>query len=177
MTAELTADAKAIRRMREEQGFGMNALASVAGISGAALSRIENGEREPRPETLKKIAHALGCGLTDIATMDAETVEGKAPMTTRSTEVTANVRLLRQIKKVSAQRLADEISRLGFPVTRSMIANYEGGRRNTIPVDYLLLAAEVLDTDPLVLLLGPVQCPTCKGAPPEGFTCNTCGGA
>jgi transcriptional regulator with XRE-family HTH domain len=44
----------------------MNRFAALAGISGAALSRIENGQRQPRPETLKKITDALGCQITEV---------------------------------------------------------------------------------------------------------------
>jgi transcriptional regulator with XRE-family HTH domain len=55
-----------IRRRRIELGHGMNRFAALAGISGAALSRIENGQRDPRPETLKKITDALGCRITEV---------------------------------------------------------------------------------------------------------------
>ncbi|QFZ75068.1 helix-turn-helix domain-containing protein [Streptomyces fagopyri] len=55
-----------IRRRRIELGHGMNRFAALAGISGAALSRIENGQRQPRPETLKKITDALGCPLREV---------------------------------------------------------------------------------------------------------------
>jgi transcriptional regulator with XRE-family HTH domain len=44
----------------------MNRFAALAGISGAALSRIENGQRQPRPETLKKITDALGCPIDEV---------------------------------------------------------------------------------------------------------------
>lgn len=55
-----------IRRRRIELGHGMNRFAAMAGISGPALSRIENGQRNPRPETLKKITEALGCQIADV---------------------------------------------------------------------------------------------------------------
>ncbi|MEU3441771.1 helix-turn-helix transcriptional regulator [Streptomyces griseoincarnatus] len=57
-----------IRRRRIELGHGMNRFAALAGISGAALSRIENGQRQPRPETLKKITSALGCPINEVMT-------------------------------------------------------------------------------------------------------------
>lgn len=53
----------------------MNRFAALAGISGAALSRIENGQRQPRPETLKKITDALGCQIREVT---AET-DGTGP--------------------------------------------------------------------------------------------------
>lgn len=86
-------DGAEIRRRRIERGHGVNRFAAIAGISSAALSRIETGRRNPVPETLKKITDALGCGIAD------------------------------------------------------------------------------------VLLQGAAPCSTCKGEPPAGFTCNTCGTA
>lgn len=60
-----------IRSKRVELGHGVNRFAAIAGISGPALSRIENGQRSPRPETLKKITDALGCRIADVALEDA----------------------------------------------------------------------------------------------------------
>lgn len=98
-------------------------------------------------------------------------------MTPLSAGIVAKIRALRKLEGVSAKELADLITLQGFPFTRSMVAMAEGGYRNTIPVDYLLLAATALGTDAATLLSGPVTCPTCQGQAPAGFTCNTCGGA
>jgi transcriptional regulator with XRE-family HTH domain len=92
-----------------------------------------------------------------------------------SSEVIAKLRALRQLRHMSAQPLTDEVAARGFPVTRSSVAAWETGRKNTIPVDFLLLAAEVLGTTAVAVLTAPVTCPARKGKPPEGFTCNTCG--
>ncbi|MDX3507334.1 helix-turn-helix transcriptional regulator [Streptomyces caniscabiei] len=59
-------DGRLIRRKRIGLGHGMNRFAALVGISGAALSRIENGQRNPRPETLKKITDALGCHISEV---------------------------------------------------------------------------------------------------------------
>lgn len=59
-------DGGLIRRKRIGLGHGVNRFAALAGISGAALSRIENGLRAPRPETLKKITDALGCPINEV---------------------------------------------------------------------------------------------------------------
>lgn len=59
-------DGLLIRRKRIGLGHGMNRFAALIGISGAALSRIENGQRNPRPETLKKITDALGCQIAEV---------------------------------------------------------------------------------------------------------------
>ncbi|MBD9734896.1 helix-turn-helix transcriptional regulator [Streptomyces sp. H28] len=62
----MNTDGRLIRRKRIGLGHGVNRFAALAGISGAALSRIENGLRSPRPETLKKITDALGCQIYEV---------------------------------------------------------------------------------------------------------------
>jgi transcriptional regulator with XRE-family HTH domain len=94
-----------------------------------------------------------------------------------SADVIAKLRALRQIQKVSAQKLADRVSALGFPVSREVIANWESGKKATICVDFVVLAAKALDTTAEAILNEPVLCPSCKGETPAGFTCNTCGAA
>jgi transcriptional regulator with XRE-family HTH domain len=64
----MQADGKLIRRMREERGFSLRPFAEKSGTHFTNLSRIENGTRHPRPQTLKRIADALGVPITDIAT-------------------------------------------------------------------------------------------------------------
>lgn len=71
----MKANGTLIRRKRAELGHGMNRFATLIGITGAALSRIETGKRNPRPENLKKIADALGCRITDIAEHGADMQE------------------------------------------------------------------------------------------------------
>lgn len=59
-----------IRRKREGLGHGLNRFAANIGLNNSTLSRIETGQRKPRPETLKKIADGLGCKITDLASHD-----------------------------------------------------------------------------------------------------------
>ncbi|PJN00848.1 hypothetical protein CG740_23380 [Streptomyces sp. CB01201] len=89
------------------------------------------------------------------------------------------MRAMRHEQGVSAQLLADRMTELGYPTKRSALANVESGRRKEISVDYLVAAAEALNTDLLTVLVRCqlVACPACKGSPPGGFTCNSCGAA
>lgn len=92
-----------------------------------------------------------------------------------SAEVIDKIRALRKMQKISAQTLADRISAAGWPVSRAQVANYENQRANTLPLDFVVYAAEALGTTVHALLTEDVVCPGCAGAPPAGFTCNTCG--
>lgn len=62
----------------------------------------------------------------------------------------------------SAQWLADETKRIGLPISRAAIANYESGRKRGLDLTELLVIAAALDVPPLVLLFpqlpdGPVE--------------------
>jgi len=48
-----------LRAWRERKGFSQEELAEKAGITRAALSRLENCHAPPRPGTLKRLAVAL----------------------------------------------------------------------------------------------------------------------
>lgn len=65
-----------IRRRREGLGHGLNRFAARIGLDNSTLSRIETGQRSPRPETLKKIADGLGCKITDIASHNTAQNDG-----------------------------------------------------------------------------------------------------
>lgn len=54
--------------------------------------------------------------------------------------------------RMSAQELADETARLGHPVSRSQIANYESGRKLGLDVAELLVLAAALNVPPALLL-------------------------
>lgn len=62
----------------------------------------------------------------------------------------------------SAQWLADETERLGHPISRAAIANYESGRKKGLDVTELLVLAAALRIPPLTILFselpdGPVE--------------------
>jgi len=54
--------------------------------------------------------------------------------------------------RLTAQELADETERLGYPITRSQIANYESGRKQSLDVSELIVIAAALKVPPLSLL-------------------------
>lgn len=82
---------------------------------------------------------------------------------------------LRRRRGWSAADLAAVLAGLGHPVSRSVLANMEGGRKHTISVDlaFALAAAFGLTLDQL---LGRAECPACDDDPPAGFRCLVCGG-
>lgn len=58
--------AERIRQVREKKGMTQKEVASLMGISQQAYGQYESGNREPKPETLGRIAIALGSELNEI---------------------------------------------------------------------------------------------------------------
>jgi transcriptional regulator with XRE-family HTH domain len=67
--------------------------------------------------------------------------------------IAGEIRRRRRAGKLSAQQVADRCDRLGFPVPRSVVANLENGRRETLGVAELLMLAAALEVPPLDLLV------------------------
>jgi transcriptional regulator with XRE-family HTH domain len=78
-------------------------------------------------------------------------------------------RVAAAIKRVragrSAQWLADETRRIGFPISRAAIANYESGRKRGLDIAELLVLAAALNVPPLVLLFPELPDGLVEGLP------------
>lgn len=55
-----------IKKTRKDKGWSQKDLAAKLGISHALVSQYERGERNPKIDTLHKIADALGVPLNDL---------------------------------------------------------------------------------------------------------------
>jgi transcriptional regulator with XRE-family HTH domain len=69
-----------------------------------------------------------------------------------------------------AQWLADETKRLGYPISRAAIANYESGRKKGLDVAELLVLAAALRIPPLTLLFPQLPDGTVELLPGTGTT-------
>jgi transcriptional regulator with XRE-family HTH domain len=63
-----------LRKIRKDRGLTIEAVAYLAGVDAATVSRIENGIVQPRSETVVTIAKALGVSVSRIAPDDRESV-------------------------------------------------------------------------------------------------------
>ncbi len=79
--------------------------------------------------------------------------------------IAKRVRVTRDARGWTAQKLADELAAQGVPWTRSTVAKLENGNRPTVSVDEWLALAAVLDISPLHLLVPPLPSPL---APEDG---------
>lgn len=87
--------------------------------------------------------------------------------------VFASMRRLRKQRGWSAEQLARRLNDIGFPASRSTIANMESGRVQTAPVSLLYALSHIFGIGADTLAGG--LCPTCNSAPPPGFQCRACG--
>lgn len=55
-----------IRNIRKEKGLTLKQIADIMGCSPQLISQYESGKRQPKLETIKKIAVALECQVSDI---------------------------------------------------------------------------------------------------------------
>lgn len=84
-------------------------------------------------------------------------------------------RELRTKRGWSAAQLSEECAKVGYPISRSAIANADSGRRDKMSVDELVGLATVFNVEAAHLLFGEISlCMTCHGTPPVGFICATC---
>jgi len=70
--ASRRANGVAIREIRKALGISQTALAAAVGVDKSAMSRIENGTQQPKPETLLKICGRLGVPIDAITSSVAD---------------------------------------------------------------------------------------------------------
>lgn len=68
-----------LKKWREDKGMTPTELAELTGVSQASISRIENGEQQPRPNLLNKIAMIFNESPSDFYSDRASKIVGPAP--------------------------------------------------------------------------------------------------
>jgi len=67
MSKEISIIAKNIKKYREKKGISQDKLSKLASITLHTITKIESGATlDPRIETVKKIADALGVSIDDL---------------------------------------------------------------------------------------------------------------
>ena len=60
MSKEIKECAAELRKIRQDKGVSLNLMADYCGIGKSDLSKYERGHKQPKLETLDKMANALG---------------------------------------------------------------------------------------------------------------------
>jgi len=67
MSKEISIIAKNIKKYREKKGISQDKLSKLAGITLHTITKIESGATpDPRIQTVKRIADALGVSVDDL---------------------------------------------------------------------------------------------------------------
>lgn len=67
MSKKISTIAKNIKKYRDKMGVSQDKLSKLAGITLYTITKIESGATpNPRIETIRKIADALGVGVDDL---------------------------------------------------------------------------------------------------------------
>lgn len=88
--------------------------------------------------------------------------------------VRRNIRRLREQQNLDQRALGGKLDAAGHPMLPTVVSKTERGERR-VDVDDLVAFAAALGVAPARLLEPPTDCPSCRGTPPPGFVCRTCG--
>src|SRR5690348_15947450 len=94
-------------------------------------------------------------------------------MMSASEEISANIRRLREQRKMTWVELSERMGVLGHPILPLGLRRIVAGERR-VDVDELVALGAVFSVEPWSLT-NPPSCAQCKGKPPEGFSCMSCG--
>lgn len=83
------------------------------------------------------------------------------------------IRAFRKARRITGDSFAAQLTRAGYPISRSVLTNFETGRFRHVPVDLVVAAMKVLGVGFHGFMVGPL-CGTCDDEPPQGFICQTC---
>ncbi|WP_445168255.1 helix-turn-helix domain-containing protein [Mycolicibacterium sp. Dal123E01] len=94
--------------------------------------------------------------------MSTDEDAGKAWTAALHERIRSTLREARDAARMSAQEVADETARLGYPMSRSGVARYEAGTKLGLDVSELLVLAAALRIPPVTLVFsghpdGPVE--------------------
>lgn len=83
------------------------------------------------------------------------------------------MRAFRKARRITGETFASQLTRAGYPISRTVLTNFETGRFKHVPVDLVVAAMKVLGVGFHQFMVGPL-CGTCNDKPPTGFICQTC---
>ena len=110
-----------IKKIRKEKGLTQKELGKLCGMSEAQIGQYENGLRNPKMETLKKIANALDISYFELLDISETTKESNIQKITLNVEIknideeTKKAEKLIELLK-EAKSLADDLASIDFEI-------------------------------------------------------------
>ncbi len=119
-----------MRRHREGAGFSQEELAERAGLSKNAIGALERGERRrPHPDTLRRLADALGLTQADRTGLTATTRSRSEPSATVESDAPSTCALPEHMERLIGRECQgqDVLHMLGQPEVRLLTLTGPGG--------------------------------------------------
>ena len=110
-----------IKKIRKEKGLTQKELGKLCGMSEAQIGQYENGLRNPKMETLEKIANALDISYFELFDISETTKESNIQKITLNVEIknideeTKKAEKLIELLK-EAKSLADDLASIDFEI-------------------------------------------------------------
>lgn len=140
----MTAIGEYIKYLRESKNYSQRKLGYVAKVSNATINRIEKNISMPDPETLSKLAAALGVSYIKLLNV-AGYLDAKK-------FVPSNVAMIRQKSGMTYEQLADDIKRVtGNYINPETLENLEKGKDEYIIEENINTIAKYKGVDPAFL--------------------------
>jgi transcriptional regulator with XRE-family HTH domain len=165
------------------RGGGRKALADATGMSQSSVGRMIAGSTVPDALRLAQLAGTLSVPRNELLSLAGIVTDEKAEAARPAAVarcMSANVRRLRRARGwtqvEAAQRFAQIHGEHWSNASWSQAEQSDGSRQRAWTVDELVSMARLFGVPVSQFLPEMPACPRCKGEPPTGFTCNTCGG-
>lgn len=110
-----------IKEARKKVGLTQSKLGEKLGVSGAMIAAWENGKRNPKPETIEKIANALGVPIWELHSTD-ELIRLLPSVLSFKANLGNEIQYLRWKNEVSQGQLAKKTG-----ITEKKISMFEHG--------------------------------------------------
>ena len=110
-----------LKKIRKEKGLTQKELGKLCGMSEAQIGQYENGLRNPKMETLEKIANALDISYFELLDISETTKESNIQKITLNVEIknideeTKKAEKLIELLK-EAKSLADDLASIDFEI-------------------------------------------------------------
>lgn len=101
-----------IRSLRSKQGMSLSALAREIGVDNAYMGRLERGEKNPRSDTLLRIAYALNVTVDNLFNFDIGGLELQSSTVRRLLELSETLDQMEYSDRSKVLQIIEQVVKL-----------------------------------------------------------------
>ena len=114
-----------VREKREKRGLSVNQLGLYSDLSPSTISKIENGLRNPKPETIKKLARGLKVDYDELMFSAGDLKTTDKDITSYEKEEGSNDPLIKEINELAELYGYDPNDRKFLDIVRKSLEIYQ----------------------------------------------------